>query len=699
MATLEKIRNKSVLLFVIIIVALLAFILGDFLTSGRTYFGHPTTVAEGGGATVEYQDYTTRMNQAAEQLRGQGRDYSNDVLGQTVIQNLLTEKLFKNEYDALGIKVTDSELTEAMTGDMPHPSAQQMIYYLSQQLQLPEASGKAVFDAMQNPAKYGLRPEVGNELRNIWASQEKEVENVMLNQKLMSLINGLYTYNKLDAKSFYDDNAASRHIAYVSKDASAVSDDDIEFSDADIKALWNSQKQNYRLDEETREIEYIYVTVEPSQADRIAGQQAVENAITGLNATPGTEAVAANTAFIVNTTEAPASAITDTRLRNFVTENEVGTAKLINRDNDTYTIAKLIDIKQGIDSINISVLRAIEGTNLDSVLNVLNNGATFASLSDGATIQGQDSIWTALEGVGLDEKTKDALTTAATGKAFIYTDSIQGQAVSAIYKVNRRHAPVNYYEIATVEYTVDPSQETLTDLATGLRTFVSNNSSADEFSKNATDAGYSILSDQISASSTGIGNASDSRKFVKWAMDAKKGQVSPMMQDDKQSYLIAVAVKDIYSDYLPYTSPAVNMQLAAQARNAKKADKLMADYAGKANDLAGYASAMGTEVAEGNVNITTPSFLNIGINESALQGAVAAAEPGKLVGPVKGNRGILVFEVKEVNTENRPFDESEYGNRFAQTFGFARQRTALPLLLGKDKIENRSLNFVPAVGE
>ncbi len=33
MATLEKIRSKSVILFVIIIVALLAFILGDFLTS------------------------------------------------------------------------------------------------------------------------------------------------------------------------------------------------------------------------------------------------------------------------------------------------------------------------------------------------------------------------------------------------------------------------------------------------------------------------------------------------------------------------------------------------------------------------------------------------------------------------------------------------------------------------------------------
>ena len=43
MATLEKIRKKSALLFTIIIVALLAFILGDFLTSGRSFFGHGTT--------------------------------------------------------------------------------------------------------------------------------------------------------------------------------------------------------------------------------------------------------------------------------------------------------------------------------------------------------------------------------------------------------------------------------------------------------------------------------------------------------------------------------------------------------------------------------------------------------------------------------------------------------------------------------
>ncbi|MDE6121486.1 MAG: SurA N-terminal domain-containing protein, partial [Muribaculaceae bacterium] len=95
MATLEKIRSKSVLLFVIIIVALLAFILGDFLTSGRTYFGQGTTVAKANGAKVEYQEYQNSLSEAGEQLRNQGRDYSNDALTQNVIQDLLTRSLLQ----------------------------------------------------------------------------------------------------------------------------------------------------------------------------------------------------------------------------------------------------------------------------------------------------------------------------------------------------------------------------------------------------------------------------------------------------------------------------------------------------------------------------------------------------------------------------------------------------------------------------
>ncbi len=699
MATLEKIRNKSVLLFVIIIVALLAFILGDFLTSGRTYFGSPTTVAKAAGVTVEYQDYQNRLTQTGEQLRNQGRDYSNDVLSQTVVQGLLTEKLLQKEYNELGINVTDKEISEALTGPNMHPAAYQMVMYLSQQLQLPEVSGAAVYDAMVNPAKYGLRPQAGEELRRIWANQEKEMEATMLNEKFMSLITGLYTYNKLDAKSFYDDNATTRHIEFVSVDAANVGDDQIEFSDADVQALWNSQKQNYRLDEETREVNYIYVPIEPSQADRIEAQQIVENAVVALNETEGTQGVANNPAFVVNNVNVPRSAVRDNRLKTFLSEHNAGEAAVIAQDNDVYTIAKLNAITTGIDSINISMVQAIPGTSLDSIAALINSGKSAAEISDGSSVQGQDSVWTPLEGIGLTDRMKNALATAAIGKAFVVTDTIQGQPVEGVYKVNKRNAPVNYYDIATIEYTVDPSQATIDKITGDLRTYVSNNSSAADFVANAEAADYAVLTDQVSASSTGIGSAAESRRFVKWALDAKKGQVSPMLQDDKQSYVIAMAVSDVYKDFMPWTSAAVSNQLRAQARNSKKADKLVADYTGKANDVAGYADVMKSEKMEGDVAISGVMPVSIGFAESGIQGAIAAAPKGKLVGPIKGNRAVVVFEVTDINTDNRPFTEVEYGQRFNQTFGLSRRNNPLPMLLGADKVDNRSLNFVQAVGE
>lgn len=697
MATLEKIRNKSVLLFVIIIVALLAFILGDFLTSGRTYFGHPTTVAKAGDATVEYQDYQNRLSQAGEQLRQQGREMSNDVLSQQVVQGLLAEQLLKNEYNALGITVTDAELTEALTGANPNPQAYQMIQYLASQLGLPEATGAAVFDAMQNPAKYNLPVQIGDELRRIWSDQEKQIEQSMLQQKFMSLITGLYTYNKLDAKSFYDDNATTREIAYITKDVASVSDEDIEFDKSDIKALWESEKQIYKLNEPLTEVNYIYVAVEPSPKDRMEAQQAVENALQGLRTSEGTEAVATDSRFVVNNIKATADDLAK-NLRDSIAGKEPGYAFLLSRSGNSYTLAKYIDSTTGIDSANISILRAAPSIDLNALVDSINGGATFASLNNDS-IQGQDSIWTPLENIGLDDATRNALTTAVVGKAFVLTDSVNGQEVKALYRVNERHAPVKYYDVATIDFTIDPSQETLTDLATALRTYVSNNSSAQEFTNNATQAGYAILSDQIGPSSVGIGNARDSRKFVKWALDAKKGQVSPMLQDDRQSYLIAMAVMDKYDDYMPWTSPSVVDQLDARARNKKKAAKLMADYTGKASDLQGYASAMEAEVQHGNVNITTPMLLTLGVGENELQGAIAAAEKGEFVGPVQGQHGIMVFEVENINTESRPFDEADYGSRFAQTFGLGRAQSPLPLLLGRDKVDNRSLNFVQAVGE
>jgi len=153
MATLEKIRSKSVLLFVIIIVALLAFILGDFLTSGRNYFGSGTTIAKVGDVKVDYNDYQTRMNeeQQRQQQNPQQRQIDNGVQTMSVINDLLVEKMLEKEYEDLGITVTDAEISEAMTGEMPHPVAQQFIVTMSQYLGLQRPSGRRRARRHQEP--------------------------------------------------------------------------------------------------------------------------------------------------------------------------------------------------------------------------------------------------------------------------------------------------------------------------------------------------------------------------------------------------------------------------------------------------------------------------------------------------------------------------------------------------------------------
>ena len=74
MATLEKIRSKSVLLIIVIGVALLAFIIGDALTNSRNIFGDHTTIAKIGSTKIditEYQRKREELNNQYEEARKQ----------------------------------------------------------------------------------------------------------------------------------------------------------------------------------------------------------------------------------------------------------------------------------------------------------------------------------------------------------------------------------------------------------------------------------------------------------------------------------------------------------------------------------------------------------------------------------------------------------------------------------------------------
>ena len=74
MAVIGSIRNRSGLLMIIIGGAMVAFILGDLLSSGNTIFqGNPTEIGEVAGETVDGKDFEIMVKEAIETYK---RNYS-----------------------------------------------------------------------------------------------------------------------------------------------------------------------------------------------------------------------------------------------------------------------------------------------------------------------------------------------------------------------------------------------------------------------------------------------------------------------------------------------------------------------------------------------------------------------------------------------------------------------------------------------
>lgn len=682
MSTLEQIRQRPVLIISILGVALLLFILTAVDRPGEL-FTDSHTVAKVDGEKIDYLEFQKRVEQQQEQM--QQRGYTNVDVAQVqeyVLQQMVNESLLKKEFERLGLTVTDTELSQAMLGATPSPYVQQMV----QSMGIPSA--QLLYEAAFNPTKSGVTPEQAPQFQSAWAELEKNTEEMMLQQKFMALFAGTLTANKLDAKALYEDNATTSTIVYAKKDLSTLKDADFTPTDAEINDLYNQEKNRYRINEKQVVINYIAVDVVPSTDDLAAAQREVEDAIVGLRMNEGTDAVASNGKFYVNrvsTTEASLAPA----LKKAVPSMAKDSVAMISFIDNQYTIAKLLDVTTSIDSVLVDVAFINETADADSVIARLNTGASKIDMGD-AIAQSQDSMWVSLLDPGIAQF-KDQIATAETGSYFKPEGGQNGMTM----RVRSRKAPVAVYDVAEITYDVVPSNATIQKLNGDLRKFLDDNTTAAKFTSEATKAGYSALSAIVTPSTLSINGIQESRGAAKWALDAKKDQVSGVFNNDRDSRLLAVAVNDVYDGkFVPATNETVRNYLTNKVMNRKKAEKLIADYNGKGKSVAEYAAAMQVKADTTQVTFGQPYVRNFPMYESALQANVAVAKKGELVGPVALNQSVVVFTVTDVTAPSREFDYKNDAMVFNQREGVASfQRTLPAVLLGNKKVENKIQKF------
>lgn len=682
MSTLEQIRQRPVLIISILGVALLLFILTAVDRPGEL-FTDSHTVAKVDGEKIDYLEFQKRVEQQQEQM--QQRGYTNVDVAQVqeyVLQQMVNESLLKKEFERLGLTVTDTELSQAMLGATPSPYVQQMV----QSMGIPSA--QLLYEAAFNSTKSGVTPEQAPQFQSAWAELEKNTEEMMLQQKFMALFAGTLTANKLDAKALYEDNATTSTIVYAKKDLSTLKDADFTPTDAEINDLYNQEKNRYRINEKQVVINYIAVDVVPSTDDLAAAQREVEDAIVGLRMNEGTDAVASNGKFYVNrvsTTEASLAPA----LKKAVPSMAKDSVAMISFIDNQYTIAKLLDVTTSIDSVLVDVAFINETADADSVIARLNTGASKIDMGD-AIAQSQDSMWVSLLDPGIAQF-KDQIATAETGSYFKPEGGQNGMTM----RVRSRKAPVAVYDVAEITYDVVPSNATIQKLNGDLRKYLDDNTTAAKFTSEATKAGYSALSAIVTPSTLSINGIQESRGAAKWALDAKKDQVSGVFNNDRDSRLLAVAVNDVYDGkFVPATNETVRNYLTNKVMNRKKAEKIIADYNGKGKSVAEYAAAMQVKADTTQVTFGQPYVRNFPMYESALQANVAVAKKGELVGPVALNQSVVVFTVTDVTAPSREFDYKNDAMVFNQREGVASfQRTLPAVLLGNKKVENKIQKF------
>ena len=433
MATLEKIRSKSVILFVIIIVALLAFILGDFLTSGRTYFGTGDKMIEANGAQVKLNDLNAFREKQGE------RKGDPDQINQQDLNSLLVQKLFDKEYEDLGINITDSELSQAM---IYNGEVQQFIGSLGQAFGLAPAYDEAsmtqniaaVLERLKAPQKYQIPAEEAQRYLAIWRGIEDNVENSLRQQLYSMLINGLYTPNNVDAQAIYDGETI-RNIDIVMIPSASIADEDITVTDEDIKAVWEKNKSKFAVKGgDKRSISYIVQQVAPSDDDYADADAAVVKMVAALqNDTLSLAPANADSRFLTqrqSVTKAQLNAryqgANCSRSFKKLVDSAAYAGKTMivqSIPGSYYTIGKIMGIEQKIDSVTYSQLMFDDAALTDSLMNIAKATQTWDSLKlDNAMAMGNQEI-------SLLSVTNPAIAKllgeTPVGETVLYSDSIR----------------------------------------------------------------------------------------------------------------------------------------------------------------------------------------------------------------------------------------------------------------------------------
>lgn len=716
MAALGTIRKRGVILVCIISFGLFAFIAEEAFRSCDSaknnerqqigeVFGEKISVQEFQKLVDEYTE-VIKMQQGQDNLPEEQMNQVKDMVWNSYIQN----KIVAHEAEKLGLTVTDAELQDILkTGTSP---------MLAQTPFVNQQTGRFDVSALQkfladykaqkaNPSANAQMMDQYTKIYNYWSFIEKTLRQQTLAQKYQSLLAHCFLSNPVEAKMAFKEENEESKIQLAAFPYSDIQDDKVKVVESDLKAKYDEMKARFKQPVESRDIKFVDIQVEASQADRAALNKEFAGYHTQLAAAADPTEVVRKSASTVAYLGIPVGKDAfPSDIAATLDSMAVGatTAVKANKADNTLNIVKLVNKQQLPDSIQYRVIQVAAAsvaeakTKADSIQGAISGGADFEAIAKKYGQTGEKAWMTTRQYEFAQSMDKDnkAFINALNTQAVNATSQLQLGQGYVILQVCDRKAMIEKYTAAVIKKNVDFSQNTYRTAYNKFSSFVSANQTADEIVKNAAKSGYKVqdLKD-ITTATHYVANIHSTREALKWIFEAKEGSVSPMYECGNNDHLLVVVLDKINRiGFRGLDDPQVKEMVKAEVIKDKKAEMIEAKLNGVKNIAA--AKSKGAKVSEVNqITFAAPVFVaSAGASEPALSGAVSATKKGVFSAhPVKGNAGVYLFLV--TNKSNRPvkFDEKALEQKCRQKSMQYAGNFMNELYLNANVVDNRYLFF------
>jgi peptidyl-prolyl cis-trans isomerase D len=666
MATLEKIRSKGVLLVLVVGLALLAFIVGDFLKEGSNYFNKSReTVAKIEGEDINIKDYSASIDQMTEVYKIEtGKSELNEEmmtqLRQSVWENMVNEKILNAEAKKLGLAVSKDELSDRLIGNNIHPLIQQRRSFAGDNGQFSRPQLVQFLNSLdETPTSQEMKEQIAK-AKSYWLFWEKQVKNEILREKYNALIAKSVTANSIDAKMSFNDRKTSVDVSYVVQPYFAVPDADIKVSSSEISDRYNKQKAQYKQDANCA-FNYVAFDIKPMKDDYTEAQNWMNKLSSEFKTTDDVAGLVNSNSDVMYDGHNYSEKTVPPMLKDFAFNGKAGDVYGPSFMNDTYMMARVM--QSGIMQCDSVKLRHIflttkDASKTDSLIALIHKGADFGELArkysavKQTAANGGEIGWLQEGMQGVDKE----ITTNAFNKVKNEVFTIKNAQGVQIMQVEDKTPARRKVKLAILERKVVPSSKTYSKIYNDAKQFAVDLNS-DNFEKRAKEKGYIVHpATDILQTIDKVADIPLSRQIIRWVFKSSKNDVSDVF-DCTTKFVVAMTTEVNKKGYKSVEK--VTDQLKAEITKDKKADlmikNLTAELA-KNPSLESLAVFLKDSVKTAkSINFSSYQFGAAGF-EPTIIGKSTIATTGKVSTPLKGNAGVYVVRTSNKTVNPQPFD-------------------------------------------